>query len=159
MAVKSNYLEQVSKLSAAIDIAINSIRLLPPDGWNDHDINSITNYYLSLKDEVLYPKPMYKNLKSLKYSEVSALTYFQESSGKTVDYFWRQVDDARLGYRRQNKMLKILKRKRIKSSDEYDFVIDVLLVYQQEGKITTREAEDLNEMIAAYEKNADKNDL
>jgi hypothetical protein len=148
---KLTYLEKATKLSMAIDIAINSIKSFPPKEWNDNDISALINYYSSLKDEVLYPKPVYRNLKSLRYSEIDALTYFQEGYGQAVDDFWRQVDEKNLGYMRENRMAKILKRKRIKFNYEYDFIIDVFLVYKQEGKLADSEVEALNRMIVAYE--------
>jgi hypothetical protein len=56
-----------------------------------------------------------------------------------------------LPYKRENRMAKILKRKKIINDIEYDFVTDVIVPYQQEGMITEEEVISLNTYLGDYE--------
>lgn len=78
-------------------------------------------------------------------------TYFQEGNGETVEYFWQQLSKENLGYLREDKLLKIISRGKIKGRLEYDLVIDNLVAAQQDGRITEHEAKQLNKMIDVYE--------
>ena len=49
-------------------------------------------------------------------------------------------------------MLKILKRKKINNDVKYDFVVDLLLPYQQEGLLTYEEVILLNNYLGDFEK-------
>jgi len=68
-----------------------------------------------------------------------------------VDYFWQEIKLAGLDFKRENKLGKILKRKKINNRIEYDFIIDVFVPYQQEGLISGDEVELLNKLLADYE--------
>ncbi|MNY73060.1 hypothetical protein D3C86_2117470 [compost metagenome] len=48
-------------------------------------------------------------------------------------------------------MVKILKRKKINNIREYDFVIDVMIPYEQEGLIDQDEVILLNDLISQFE--------
>lgn len=148
---KSTYEEQAKRLVVAIEIAINSLQILPPSNWDETSIQQAINTYLSFKNSLINPEPRYRNIKSLRYLENDVFTYFQESSGKTVDFFWEQINRWGLDYQRENKLVKIVKREKIRNQLEYDFIIDVLVPYQQEGIISIEEANLLNQLIAEYE--------
>lgn len=108
--------------------------------------------YSGWKDELINPQPQYANMASLKYSIDEVFTYFQEGNGQTVEKFWEKIKEAGLPYKRENKLVKILKRKRIKDDIEYDFVIDVIVPYQEEGLISADEVALLNQWIGDFEK-------
>ena len=103
--------------------------------------------------------PKYQNLASLKYRVNDVLTYFQEASGAGVEYFWQQIAEQQLGYKRENKLAKILKRNRIKDDIEYDFIIDVIMPYQQEHIITSEEVSILNDLLLKFKEKASKGSL
>ena len=149
---KLSYDDEAKLLSRAIDLAIESVKKLPPKGFDDNHINHFVSTYLDYKNKVLNPEPKYKNSKSLAYIENAILTYFQEGTGDAVHFFWKTVNDQNLGFKRKNKLDKILKRQKIKNQIEYDFVIDVLIPYQQEGLLSEADAQKLNQMIARFEK-------
>lgn len=153
---KRNYEEEASRLSKAIDVAVDAFKKFPPPGFNDFHLEHFINLYLYWKNALSNPESQYKNLKSLQYQIEDAFTYFQESSGATVDYFWQQINELQLGYNRENKLDKILKRKKIKNDIEYNFIIDVIVPYQQENLITLDEVKLLNDLLAAYEANTIK---
>jgi hypothetical protein len=154
---KFSYEEQTIQLTAAIDIAINAFELFPPPNWDENNIQRAINTYMSLKNSLIDPEPRYKNTKSLSYLENDVFTYFQEGSGKTVDFFWAQIKSSGLHYRRENKLARVIKRGKIRNQLEYEFIIDVLVPYQQEGIIGPDETSLLNKFIAAYEeKHRDK---
>jgi hypothetical protein len=147
---KLSYEEQVNQLLAAIDIAIASFQLYPPKNWDEGTIQHIIKTYSSWKNDVQYPKPQFKNKQSLKYSINDVFTYFQESSGEAVNYFWQQIKDTGLEFKRENRLKKVLKQKKINTQIEYDFIIDVLVPYQQEGLIGNDEVNLLNRLLADY---------
>ncbi|PQJ12975.1 hypothetical protein CJD36_004320 [Flavipsychrobacter stenotrophus] len=147
--MKDTYDIHAEELSKAIDIAIDAFQKYRPDGFDDKQLTHVINVYRKFKGDALAPK--FRNLKSLKYNIVDVFTYFQEASGKTVDYFWQQIKEQELNYKRDNKILKILKRGKINNRTEYDFVTDVIVPYQQEGVITDDEDGALKEMIGKFE--------
>ena len=145
-------------LAKAADIAIAVFQKFPPAGWNEHYVtkekNQITHFidlYKEWKEHFLNPDPKFATLQSLKYRVEDVFTYFQEGHGKCVEEFWKEIKAQNLPYKRQNKMLKILKRKKITNIHEYDFVIDVIVSYEQEGLINHDEVVILNELIAQFE--------
>jgi hypothetical protein len=148
----SNYTEQAHALGKAADIAIEAFEKFPPKGFNSAQLDHVINTYKEFKNNALHPEAKYKNLKSLSYVKTDILTIFQEGSGDFVNYFWKQVADQRLGFKRENKLQKILKRGKIKSQIEYDFIIDVLVPYQQEGVINETDANILKQMIGEFER-------
>ncbi|MNR58468.1 hypothetical protein D3C85_1794780 [compost metagenome] len=56
-------------------------------------------------------------------------------------------------------MIKILRRKKIKDIHEYDFVIDVIVPYEQEGLMNHDEVILLNDLIAQFETRSPKSFL
>ena len=111
---KFNYEEQAKQLSLAIDIAVKAFQEYPPKNWEAVPIQQVIKTYLTWKSELKNSEPKYKNLKSLEFRINEVLTYFQESSGETVNYFWQQVNNEGLMFKRENKLSKILKRKKLK---------------------------------------------
>jgi hypothetical protein len=150
---KSNYEEQADALGKAIDIAIAAIRKYPPKGFNDAHVNHFIHTYEEFKNDALFPGAKYRNSQSLSHVTTAALTFFQEGTGDAVNYFWREVSTQNLGFKRENKLQKVLKRGKIKNQAEYEFIIDVMVPYQQEGLIGELEAGKLKEMVGFFEKN------
>jgi hypothetical protein len=148
---KLSYEEQTRQLLAAIDIAITAFQLYSPKNWDDSIKQHVVKTYLSFKSDVQNPEPKFKNKESLRYSIDEVFTYFQEDSGDAVDYFWQQIKDTGLDFKRENKLVKILKRKKIKTRIEYDFIIDVLVPYQRERLIGNDEVDLLNKLLSDYE--------
>ena len=111
---KLTYDEQAKQLAIAIDIAVISFKKYSPKNWYETTIQQIGKTYLTWKSELKNSEPKYKNLKSLEFRINEVLTYFQESSGETVNYFWQQVNNEGLMFKRENKLSKILKRKKLK---------------------------------------------
>lgn len=96
MINKLNYEEQSKQLIAAIDIAIKAFQLYPPKIWDDATIQHVVNVNLSFKNGAQNPLPKFKNKQSLSYTINEVFTYFQESSGEAVDYFWQEIKLAGL---------------------------------------------------------------
>jgi hypothetical protein len=149
--LKTPYETQAEQLAQAIDIATEAFKTYPPKDWSESNIQHVIKVHLDWKEMALNPKPAFKNKKSLAYLINDTFTYFQESSGKTVEYFWQEVVKHNLPFKRENKLSKILKRKRIKNDIEYDFITDVFVPYRQGGLITEDEVTLLNELLAQYE--------
>ncbi|MFH7018680.1 hypothetical protein [Flavobacterium sp. FlaQc-47] len=145
------YQVESTNLSKAIDIAINILKKFPPKGWDEKTVLHVVTHSLEIKGNVLNPETQFRNLKSLKYSIEAVFTKFQEMHGVFVEEFWKEIKAQNLPYQRENKMLKILKRKKINNIHEYDFVIDVIVPYEQEGLINHDEVVLLNDLIAQFE--------
>ncbi len=151
MPSKQTYREKAELLAKIIDIAIDAIKIFPPTNYTQANLNQFITVYKGFKEDALNPESRYKNLKSLSYIWNDVLIYFQEASGKTVDYFWNEINKQGLDCKRENKMAKILKRKKINNQNEYDFVVDSIVPYQQQGLINETEAFILSRLIGAYE--------
>lgn len=145
------YDEEALKLSKAIDIAIVTFRNKCPKNFNREHQKHFISCYTKWKNECLHPENKFKNLTSLKYYETDVFTYFQESSGLTVEYFWNKTQEENLDYKRINKLEKILKRGKIKGRIEYEYVTDIMVVAEQIGMTSKKETEKLNEMIHDFE--------
>ncbi len=63
---------------------------------------------------------------------IDVFTYFQEANGDTVEYFWRRLKEENLDSKRVTKLELILKRARIKNQEEYDFVTDTIVPFEQD---------------------------
>lgn len=145
------YKEASDNLGKAVDIAVNAFRRNRPKDFNELQTLDFVNSYLEWKDNALNAESKFRNLGSLKYLVEAVFTYFQEGHGKCVEEFWKEIKVQNLPYKRENKMVKILKRKKINNIHEYDFVIDVIVPYQQEGLITDEDVVLLNELIGQFE--------
>ncbi|WP_158288534.1 hypothetical protein [Mucilaginibacter psychrotolerans] len=154
--VAIQYDEQAILLARAIDIAVNSLSKFLPKDWSESHRQQFKKVYLEWKEDALKPSAKFKNIASLNYTKNAVFTYFQEGFGEEVNYFWSEIKKANLPYRRENKMAKILKSGKIKNQIQYDFVIDVIVPYQQEELITEEDVIILNELIKEFETRASK---
>jgi hypothetical protein len=146
--------QRVEVLIKAIDIAIDSIQKYPPKGFEPVHVTHFVNTYAEAKKSLLNLESRFQNKTSISILESEVFIYFQEGTGNAVDYFWSKVKEEHLPFKRVNKLAKVLKRDKIKNQIEYDFIIDVLVPYQQEGLISKDEVDRLNEMISNFEKKA-----
>ncbi len=154
----SKYDQAVSDLFSAIDTAIESLKKFPVKEWDEDTINYIITCYQDDKAQILNAEPKFRNMRSLKYDEDKVFAPFHEGSGSHVEYFWSKIKEQNLPFKRENKLGKILKRKKIKDDIEYDFVVDVLVPYMQEGLISEEEANLLKGYIGDFEQRIAKKD-
>jgi hypothetical protein len=148
---KDNYVIQSENLLVAIEIAIKAFKKYPPKNWNEGTFQHVIDFYSECKSRIINAEPKYRNMKSFKYLYEDVFTNFQESSGQEIEEFWKEIKKHNLPFKRENKLVKILKRKKIKDDIEYDFVIDVIVPYQQEGLINEEEVVALNQYISDFE--------
>jgi hypothetical protein len=148
---KKDYQSEALRLSKAIDIAINAVKTHPPKGFGQTNIDQVLSSYEHFRQMTLNPQPQFRKIASLKYLVEEVFTYFQESTGDAVEYFWTEIDKEKLGYIREDKLRKILDRGKIRGRIEFDYAIDILLVAKQTGRITFDEAGKLSDYIGDYE--------
>jgi len=143
---KRSYEEEAIRLSKVIDIAIESFEKfeLENKDW-------FTKVYLEYKESILSPEPQFRNMTSLKYSISDIFTMFQECTGEEIEYFWKQIEKQNLGYIREDKLAKIMKRGKINSRIEFEYATDVIVVAEQEKRITKDEVKKLAKMIGKFE--------
>lgn len=151
MAKRRSYTEEVEKLCKAIDISIESYKKYPPNGWTPEIIETVTSNLEKDKNRRLEATQKLKTMTSLQYDVETVFTYFQEGSGEAVEYFWAEIKKAKLDYKRENKLEKILNRGNIKGNIEYNYVTDMLVVAEQVGLTTKAHTKKLSEMLSAYE--------
>jgi hypothetical protein len=148
--MKRTYKVESEKLIKAIDISIGVFKEFPPEGFNEKSLGLMIDSSITTKNQILNAEPKFQNLTSLKYSEQDLFTYFQESSGITVEEFWKRISDADLPYERINKLEKILKRNKIKDDHEYNYIIDTMVPQLQEGGITNEQFAILDSLLDKY---------
>lgn len=151
MKTKKTYDEEAANIAKAADIAIDAITNYPPETFTQNNISQFVHVYTQSKHDASNPKPEFRKLASLKYIEHDLFIYFQEGHGKAVQYFWQQIAEQQLPYKRIDRLPKILSKKKIGNMLEYDFVIDNMVVYKQEGRLTDEEWDDLNKWIGEFE--------
>ncbi len=152
MTSKRDYTTESIRLSKAIDIAIEAFKKHPPKDFTNDNLEHVIKIYSDWKFSVLNPEPKFKKLASLNYHVHDVFNFFQESTGKAVDFFWQQINENNLGYIREDKLRKILDRGKIKGRIEYEYVIDLITAAQQEGRMTNEETKRLGQMLADFEK-------
>jgi len=113
--MKKTYEEEANNLAQAIDIAIEKLQKHPPKEFQTAHIEHFINTYSDTKNKALNPEPQFKKISSLKYHIQDVFTYFQESTGEAVEQFWRGIQEHKLPFERENKLLKILKKRKIKN--------------------------------------------
>lgn len=150
------YIEQSKNLIKAIDIAIEVIKSHPPKGFNEYHIQLFLDGYNRFKKQIIEAEPKFQTLASLKYDIDSVFTYFNEGAGETVNEFWRRIKESNLPYERDNKLEKILSKRKIKNRQEYDYVIDTMVPFKQEGIINDSDFELLNQFIGEFERRKSK---
>ena len=145
------YLEARDNLVKAIDLA-NEVLLEFPHGRTQEDVDGSVEFNNYRKDLALNAAKEFQTMQSLNYLIEDFFIYFQEGVGRPdVDEFWRRIKEANLPYVRENKLEKIMKRGRIRNDIEYDYVIDAIVPFQQEGILSEEDVKKLNEMIEKFE--------
>lgn len=145
------YEERAKNLSQAVDIAIKTLQENPPKGFTPALVEHTVNCYLDWRNKAINPEPQFKNSKSLKYIENDVFTLFQESAGYGINLFWDKIKEQKLPFKRENKLVKILKRNKIKNQIEYDFIADVIVPYEQEKLINQDDIKILNQLMSDFE--------
>lgn len=102
-------------MSKAIDIAIKAFEKFPAKNYTVENIKHSVGVYNGWKNDCLNPDKKFHNLTSLKYIVTNVFIFFQEGSDEAVEYFWKEIKNQDLGYVRENKLEKILKRGKIKT--------------------------------------------
>ncbi len=153
---KTDYNSQAELIVNVIDLAINCFTKNAPKEFEENHIKQFVNTYIDYRNKVINPEPQFRNLKSLKYIKNDILTYFQEGTGKTVDVFWKEVNEKQFGIVRVNKFEKVLHRGKINNQIEYDIIIDLYNSYIETNMLSNIEIIKINELILGYEKSKSK---
>ncbi len=145
------YIEARNSLVKAIELA-NEVLLEYPHGRTKEDVDGSVEFNNYRKNLALNAAKEFQTMQSLNYLIEDFFIYFQEGAGRPdVEEFWRRVKEANLPYERENKLEKILKRGRIRNDIEYDYVVDTIVPFQQEGILSDEDVKRLNEMIEKFE--------
>ncbi|MCQ2218324.1 MAG: hypothetical protein MJZ33_07585 [Paludibacteraceae bacterium] len=144
------YFEACDNFVKAVDVA-NEVLLNYPHGRTKEDIDGDIEINNKRRDLALYAEKEFQTMQCLNSLVEAFFTYFQECVGPDVEEFWRRIKEANLPYERENKLEKIMKRGRIRNDIEYDYVVDTIVPFQQEGIISEDDVKKLNDMIEKFE--------
>jgi len=156
MKQKRDYTTEATRLAKAIDIAVEAFTKYPTKNCSKDILDSMIKTYQEDKENVLNPEPRFRSLASLKYIITGVFFYFNEASGPDVEYFWQQLQEQQLGYERVDRLSNIFERGKIRGKAEHEFAVDVIVPYQQMGKITQDQASALSAMIGEYKMRGSK---
>lgn len=152
-AARQTYEQRAEKFAKVCDIAI---KVLSEANLPAEEKERMIRISKSDKKLALHPQPIYKRIGSLKCIEEEHFWYWNEHKGTHIDQFWNELKNTIIGYERKDRFAKILKRERIDSKIEYDYVIDEIFTAEQVGRITDCEAARLNNYLLIYEKSIKK---
>jgi hypothetical protein len=146
----AKYLARARAFAEAVDIAV-ALRSAPP--WDDPNL---VEQYLWFKVRALppYPDPACANLQGLAQLEHIFFTEWNEGSGEYIERFWQLVAERGLPFERKDIVRAVLNRGRIRNEVEYQTITDSIVIQQQIGKISRKEADRLSVMLAQFEKRA-----
>lgn len=154
--MKKDYNSSAQQLVDIIDIAIHCFQNFPPENFTVTHVNQFVKTYIDNKEKVINPEPKFRNFKSLNYLVNDTLVYFQESTGRTVEEFWKKIQSNQIDIKRENKIEKILKRGKIKNNIEYDTIIDLYNHYLESNIPSKEEIDRVNDMITQFENRRSK---
>jgi hypothetical protein len=144
------YNKRAKEYLEALEIAIE---ILETNSSIDVEMKKRMMEYTRLEINLtLNREKKFRNISSLSISEKEYFTYWNEATGDHVEKFWNEIRNAELNYKRKNYLEDILKRNRIKNIHEFNYVVDTLIIAQQEERISTKEAKLLNDYLADFEK-------
>lgn len=147
----SSYEQRLARLLQLVEVAAEV--LAAARDVKAKDKREMLAFGRETKELALAPPPgVPRVIAGLKQLEADFLTYWNEASGEHADEFWRRVAAAGLPFVRRDLVREALNRGRIRSLEEYEAIVDGLVVLEQLGKVTPAETEALGEMIARYER-------
>jgi len=146
---KLTYQERAEKLEKAIDIAQNIVsQSLEMEISLKKAMLSFGN---TTKNDALNPEPKFRKIASIKYLENDFLTYWNEAKGNDIENFWKEIYNKEIDFERKDTIKLVLKRNKIKNRNEYNTIIDTIVVAEQIGRITTEQKETLSKLIGQFE--------
>ena len=146
---KLTYQERAERLKKAIDIAEKIVsQSLEMEISLKKAMLSFGN---TTKKDALNPLPEFKKIASIKCLENDFLIYWNETKGEDVERFWKEIYDNEIGFERKDTIKLVLKRNKIKNRNEYNNIIDTIVVAEQTGRITTVQKEILSKLISQFE--------
>jgi len=89
---------------------------------------------------------------ALNYFENDFFTYYNEGSGEDVEMFWKAIKEEGLPFERKDIIGKILKKKKLSKHEDYEYIMDVIQSFYEEGKLTDEDVAKLNKFVSDYEK-------
>lgn len=146
---RETYQEKAERLSKTIDIAEKVI--IDSKTLDEKTRTHFFEWGRKIKHLALNPDPLFKKVASLKYLENDFLIYWNEADGLDVEKFWTELYKNEIDYNRKDTLNAVLKRKRIKDIQEYDSVIDNIVVAEQIGRIDKGQVKELNQLIGEFE--------
>ena len=145
---RQTYEQRAEQFAKVRDIGI---KVLTEAEISPHEKKRMIGMCSSDKEMALHPLPVYKRIGSLKCIEAEHFWYWNEHNGTHINEFWKEIKKAGLDYERKDIFKKILKHGKISNIQEYDYVIDEILVAEQTGRISIDEIKRLNYYLNNYE--------
>ncbi len=153
-ASRQTYEQHADRLAKVIDIGY---RIISESEIPLEDKARLLRMCKLDKESALNPAPIYKRVGSLRCIESEHFYYWNETQGAHIEKFWLELKRNGTQYERKDIFKSVLKRNRINNRQEYDYIIDEMLVAEVNKRITMEEYKKLNEMLLVYEKKHTKN--
>lgn len=152
MKKRKTYVQEAEKLAKAIDIAIDSYKQCPPNCFTEEELDYFITGLNGWKESCLDPDSSSKTLGALKIYKNMVFEFFQKNKGKTVEYFWNNLEKNGIDYNRSKKPLikQILENKSIKDNIEYEFLVDTISTAEEEYELTYEEISELEHILDIY---------
>lgn len=149
--MNNEYNHQAQQLARAVDIAVEAYKTFQPNGLTGEALELMITLLEETKTQALNPEPEFRKTSSLEYLTYDFLREFQEGSGEMTAYFWKRIKEENLPYEQSNRLIQILKGKKIKNYSEYVYLTDTLAIALSNGLITEQEAGQLKALADAYQ--------
>ncbi len=152
--MKRKYSEYLIQIYVLCDLAVEHFKKQVGQQQSEIGVGmykEMMSFYAEEKSDLKNLPKKYQTVATLRQLESDLLAFFNESDYVETEPFWKDVASLGLPFRRNDVVGKVLKRGKIRTRAEYDTVIDLIVPYSQEGKITAEDATRLNEMIGKFE--------
>jgi hypothetical protein len=146
---RETYEERAQKLASAVDIAKEILNT--SSEFTDFEKKEYLKLGEVVKGLALNPRKGFKRMDSLKYLESDYFVHWNEIENPEGHKFWTELYKKGLYRERRNIIEKVLKRNKIKTIAEFEFINDTIVVAEQTGHITESQSKQLNQLMGDFE--------
>lgn len=91
------YKTELDRFCKMCDVAFDAYKRYKPHGFSDEDVDSLIVNFKSIRDDTVNASKQFCDVKNVQIGVDMMLTYFQEASVETVEFFLER--DKEIGFR------------------------------------------------------------
>ena len=91
------YKTELDSFCKMCDVAFDAYKRFKPEGFSDEDVDSMIIMLKSIRDDTVNASKQFCDVKNVQIGVDMMLTYFQEASVETVEFFLER--DKEIGFR------------------------------------------------------------